>query len=101
MATAQDTKIKNWRLLGLPRRHPPMAHAAPAGHTTPLATRDVCTTAMAAADSADNDYNAIKKDLERRIADDAYPDKSELQALHDADAKRVITASQAQRACRP
>ncbi|MCX5443801.1 MULTISPECIES: hypothetical protein [unclassified Streptomyces] len=71
----------------------PMAHAAP------IATRDVCTTAMAAADSAENDYNAIKKDLERRIADDGHPDKSELQALQDADAKRVMTASQAQRAC--
>ncbi|MFE5030079.1 hypothetical protein ACFRAO_44065 [Streptomyces sp. NPDC056656] len=79
----------------------PMAHAAPAGHTTPLVTRDVCTTAMAAADSAENDYNVIKKDLERRIADDAHPDKSELQALQDADAKRVMTASQAQRACGP
>ncbi|MFB7999076.1 hypothetical protein ACFC4G_40465 [Streptomyces sp. NPDC056002] len=79
----------------------PIAHAAPAGHTTPLATRDVCTTATAAADSADNDYNALKKDLQRRIADDGHPDKSELQALQDADAKRVITASQAQHACEP
>lgn len=79
----------------------PIAHAAPAGHTTPLTTRDVCTTAKATANSADNDYNALKKDLERRIADDAHPDKSELQALQDADAKRVMTASQAQRACEP
>ncbi|MGW6159882.1 hypothetical protein ACWFRM_43390, partial [Streptomyces sp. NPDC055144] len=55
----------------------PMAHAAPAGHTTPIATRDVCTTAMTAADSAENDYNALKKNLERRIADDSHPDKSE------------------------
>ncbi|MFC9501875.1 hypothetical protein [Streptomyces sp. NPDC056982] len=73
----------------------PMAHAAP------IATRDVCTTAMAAADSAENDYNAIKKDLERRTADDSQPDQSKLQALQDADAKRVMTASQAQRACGP
>ncbi|WP_432166136.1 hypothetical protein [Streptomyces sp. bgisy031] len=57
--------------------------------------------ATAAADSADNDYNALKKDLQRRIANDGHPDKSELQALHDADTKRVITASQAQRACEP
>lgn len=49
--------------------------------------------------NAENDYNAIKKDLERRIADDGHPDKSELQALQDADAKRVMSASQAQRAC--
>ncbi|MFB7757744.1 hypothetical protein ACFC18_50615 [Streptomyces sp. NPDC056121] len=49
----------------------------------------------------DNDYNALKKDLEPRIADDGHPDKSELQALQDANTKRVMTASQAQRACEP
>ncbi|MEK0097355.1 hypothetical protein WDA79_02330 [Streptomyces sp. A475] len=89
----------------MPLRLPSIAAGAlvvlvlsPIAHAAPLATRDVCTTATAA---ADNDYNALKKDLQRRIADDGHPDKSELQALQDADAKRVITASQAQRACEP
>ncbi|MFC9537241.1 hypothetical protein ACFVFJ_45470 [Streptomyces sp. NPDC057717] len=56
---------------------------------------------MAAADSAENDYNAIKKDLKRRTADDSHPDKSELQTLQDTHTKRVMTASQTQRACGP
>ncbi|MFI9809046.1 hypothetical protein ACIHEJ_32630 [Streptomyces sp. NPDC052301] len=71
----------------------------PAAHATPGTPDDACAAAVAAADEAEHDYEACKKELQDRIADGGHPDRSELQALADAEAQADATASQAQRAC--
>ncbi|MEV6839624.1 hypothetical protein AB0N17_34875 [Streptomyces sp. NPDC051133] len=70
-----------------------------AAHATPSSRDDACAGAVAAADTAEHDYEAYKKELQDRIADGGHPDRSELQALSDARTQRDATASQAQRVC--
>ncbi|MEU8029738.1 hypothetical protein AB0C13_14075 [Streptomyces sp. NPDC049099] len=73
---------------------------SPAAHAASARSTDIaCDRAVAAADQARLDYEALKTGIERQIADGGHPDQSELQALRDADAQRVATASQAQRIC--
>ncbi|MER6030384.1 hypothetical protein [Streptomyces sp. NPDC001851] len=73
----------------------PAAARAAAAH----AADSACDRAVAAADKAEHDYEALKDGINRQIADGGHPDRSELQALQDADALRVATASQARRSC--
>jgi hypothetical protein len=74
---------------------------SPAAHAASVRTDRACDRAMAVAEKTEHDHEALKKGLERQIADGGHPDKSELQALQDADDKRVATASQVQRICGP
>ncbi|GGU73444.1 hypothetical protein GCM10010260_01460 [Streptomyces filipinensis] len=72
----------------------PPARAASAGGTD-----SACDRAVAAADGAEHDYEALKRGIERQIADGGHPGTAELQALQDAGAQRVSTASQVRRVC--
>ncbi|MEU0370855.1 hypothetical protein ABZ070_11435 [Streptomyces sp. NPDC006283] len=72
-----------------------------AAYAAPLPTQDACAVALAAAERAESDYDALMKDLRDRIAQGGNPDASELQALADAEAQRNAIASQAQRICGP
>ncbi|MFI2758190.1 hypothetical protein ACH5A3_04845 [Streptomyces echinatus] len=73
----------------------------PTVHASPATARTACDQALAAADRAEHDYQALKKELRRITADGGHPDASQRQALADAEAKTVSTASQAQRVCGP
>ncbi|MFG2355921.1 hypothetical protein [Streptomyces sp. NPDC048521] len=72
-----------------------------AAHAAPVTADDACGRAVAAAERAERAYEADKKELQGRIADGGHPDRSELQALAETEAKRDRTASQAQRVCGP
>jgi hypothetical protein len=72
-----------------------------AAHAAPGTADDACGRAVAAAERAERDHEAYEKELRGRIADGGHPDRSELQALADAEAERDRTASQAQRVCGP
>ncbi|MEU2713375.1 hypothetical protein [Streptomyces sp. NPDC007205] len=75
---------------------------SPAAHAASVhGTDSACDRAVAAAGKAEQDYEALKNGIDRQIAEGGHPDRSELQALQDADAQRVATASQAQRICGP
>ncbi|MYX96532.1 hypothetical protein GT045_17355 [Streptomyces sp. SID486] len=74
---------------------------APAARATPVTAAGACDKALAAAERAERDYQALKKDLDRVTADGGHPDASQRQALVDAEAETVSTASQAQRVCGP
>lgn len=72
----------------------------PAGATAaPMATPADCASASAAADKAEDDFEAMKKDYLAQIADGGHPDASERQALADADVERSTARAQAERIC--
>jgi septal ring factor EnvC (AmiA/AmiB activator) len=77
----------------------PAAPAAPV--TAPVTARSACDRALAAAEQAEHDHQALKKELEGVIADGGHPDASQRQALENAEAESASTASQAQRVCGP
>lgn len=73
---------------------------SPVASAAPVVT-DACATALAAAQKSEHDYDALKKELTQIIADGGHPDASQRQALAEAESKRDMTASQAQRICGP
>ncbi|MBL1105265.1 hypothetical protein JK361_11810 [Streptomyces sp. 5-8] len=73
----------------------------PPAHASPVTGRGACDEALAVAGQAEHDYQALKRELQRIVADGGHPDASQRRALGDAEAKTVSTASQAQRICGP
>ncbi|MGW3203198.1 hypothetical protein [Streptomyces sp. NPDC001135] len=71
----------------------------PAAHAASVRTDTACDQAVSAAATAEHDYEALKNGIQRQVADGGHPDQSQLQALQDADARRVAAATQAQRLC--
>ncbi|MGW0811768.1 hypothetical protein ACWD00_00685 [Streptomyces viridiviolaceus] len=65
----------------------------------PTATPADCASAQAAADQADDDFEAVKKDYLAQIADGGHPDASQRQALADADVERSTARAEAERIC--
>ncbi|MEW2618765.1 hypothetical protein [Streptomyces sp. NPDC048106] len=70
--------------------------AAPAAHAAP---RTSCDAALATAQKADRDYNAMKADLLRSIADGGHPDASQRRELQQAESLRNSTATEAEHVC--
>ncbi|GAA3124938.1 hypothetical protein GCM10010521_09620 [Streptomyces rameus] len=69
----------------------------PAAPAAPATARSACGRALAAAEQAEHDHQALKKEPEGVIADGGHPDASHRQALENAGAESVSGASRAQR----
>ncbi|WP_251093546.1 hypothetical protein [Streptomyces sp. Caat 7-52] len=67
----------------------------PSAHASPVAGRGACDKALAVAGQAEHDYQALKRELQRIVADGGHPDASQRQALGDAEAKNAHLRSEA------
>ncbi|MFB7600468.1 hypothetical protein [Streptomyces sp. NPDC056160] len=63
------------------------------------ATTDDCTSAQAAADRAQKDFDQTKKAYQDQIAAGGNPGAAERQELADADVRRSVAAAEAERVC--
>ncbi|MFC9758974.1 hypothetical protein [Streptomyces sp. NPDC056921] len=65
----------------------------------PLTTSADCARAQDAAERAERDYDAMKKEYLAQIADSGHPDASQRRALADEDVEQAKARAGAERIC--